>query len=75
MLTEIKIESRLPVRWGQAEIQPFLGGRALAAAQPITVADHLVTIRLAEPITEAEADALIAAFNTYLAGHLVVRVP
>lgn len=74
MLTEITIESRLPIKWGQAEITPFLGGRALAATQPITVADHHVTLRLAEPVTEAEADALIAAFNAYLAANLVVRV-
>lgn len=75
MITEITIESRLPVKWGQAEITPFLGGRALAAREPINIAEHRLSIRLAEPVTEAEADALVAAFNAYLAANLVVRAP
>ncbi len=71
MPTTIVIESRLPVRWGAADIAPFLGGKALAQESPIEISEHQVTLRLAEPATEQEVNELVQAFNAHLAANLV----
>jgi hypothetical protein len=73
MLKTITIKSAIPIGWGEAEIAPFLGGHKLVGL--CANSTHSVTVELAEPITEAQADALVEGVRQHVIANLVARAP